>query len=100
MLARHPGGVEIVAERRADAANLVGGDLLALAAAADDDPAVCPSGRDEPRDVRADRRIVGGLLGEGAAVVHLVPEPDERRDEVLLQRKARMVGPDRDAHKM
>ena len=92
--------IEIVAEGGARAVDLVGGDLLALAAPADDDPAIGLAGDDEPRDVGADRRIVGRRVAEGAAIVHVVPEPDQRRDEVFLQRKARMVGPDRDAHKM
>ena len=71
-----------------------GGDLLRA------DPAIRLAGDDEPGDVGADRRIVGWRVAEGAAIVHVVPEPDERRDEVFLQRKARMICPDRDAHKM
>src|SRR5258708_29357994 len=49
-------GVEVVAERGADAVHLVRGDLLALAAAADDDAAVGRAGGDPARDVGADRR--------------------------------------------
>ena len=63
-------------------------------------PRSARAGGDEPRDVGADRRIVGRRVAVGAAIVDVVPEPDQRRDEVFLQRKARMVGPDRDAHKM
>src|SRR5690349_14729163 len=40
VLARQPRGVQIVAQRRAHPRDLVGGDLLALAAAADDDAAI------------------------------------------------------------
>jgi len=48
------------------------------------------------RDVSPD-----GLWTDAAAViVHVVPEPDQRRDQVFLQRKARMIRPDRDTHKM
>ena len=70
VLARQPRGVEIVAERGADAADLVGGDLLALAAAAE---RRC-RGRRAPSataraDVGADRRIVDRRLAVRAAIV-------------------------------
>ena len=42
VLARKAGGEEIVAERGADAWHLVGGNLLALAASAQDDAPVSP----------------------------------------------------------
>ena len=48
VLARQAGGVEIVAQRGADARDLVGGHLLALAAAADDDPAIGAAVGHEP----------------------------------------------------
>ena len=57
VLARHAGGVEIVAERGADAGDLVGGDLLALAAAADDDAAI---GACRSATARATSAQIGG----------------------------------------
>ena len=61
--AREPRRVEVVAERRADAGHLVGGDLLALPAAADDDAALGAARDDGPADGGADRRIVHRLFG-------------------------------------
>src|SRR5438876_4238842 len=69
VLARHPRRVEIVALAGVRAAHLVGGDLLALPAPADDDAAVRLARDDEPRDLRTDRRIVRRAVAEGAAVV-------------------------------
>ena len=74
MLAGHPGEVEVVAERRPHAGDLVGGDLLALAAAAEHDAAVGPAGDDGSADGRADRRVVDRLGGVGAEVHDLVAD--------------------------
>ena len=57
VLPRQAGRVEIVAQRGADAGDLVGGDLLALAAAADDDAAVGASRRD--RAARRSAQMAG-----------------------------------------
>ena len=61
VLARQPRGVEIVAQRGADAGDLVGGDLLALSAAAEHDAAIGAAVGDRAPDREADRRIVHGL---------------------------------------
>ena len=98
VLAREPRRVQIVAERRADAGDLVGGDLLALSAAADDDPAVRPPLGDLTRHREADGRIVDRRLAVGTVIVNGVAQALERLPEVLLQRKPRMVGADGDAH--
>ena len=65
VLARQPRGEEVVAERRADAGDLVGRDLLALSAAAEHDAAIGPAFDDRAADGDADRRIVD----RGLAVV-------------------------------
>src|SRR3954469_10855310 len=100
VLARHARGVEIVAERGADSAHLVRRDLFPLAAAADDDAAVGVSGSDQASDLGADRRVVDGCLVVRAAIVDAMAEPRQRDHHVFLERKPRMVGADRDAHKM
>ena len=74
VLARQAGRIEVVAQRRADAVNLVGGDLLPLPAAADDDAAVGAARRDRAGDVGADRRVVDRRLAVGAAIVDDVAE--------------------------
>ena len=99
MLARQPRGVEIVAERGADAGDLVGGDLLALAAAAEHDAAVGAALGDGAADGDADRRIVDRRLAVGAVIVDGVAEPRERGLEMFFQQKAGMIGADRDAHR-
>ena len=98
VLARQAGGVEIVAERGADAAHLVGGDLLALAAAAEHDAAVGAPVGDRAADADADRRVVDRRLAVGAVIVDGVAEPAERLLQVFLQQEARVIGADRDAH--
>src|SRR6185369_4352001 len=79
---------------------LVGGHLLALPAAADDDAAVGVTRGDPPRDVGADRRIVDRRVAVRAAIVDAMAEARQRDDEVFLQREPRVIGADRDAHKM
>ena len=84
VLARQAGRVQIVAQRSARAEYFVGGHLLALSAAADDDPAIRPSGRNRPGDTRADSRIIDRHVAVGAMIVDLVPETRQRRHEVQL----------------
>ena len=52
---RHAGGVELVAQRGAHAGHLVGRELLALSAAADDDAALGVALDDGPADERAEQ---------------------------------------------
>ncbi len=84
--------------RSPDADHFVGGHLFALSAAAEDDAAIGAARGDDPAHLRADRRIVDRRLGERPAVLDLVTELLERGDQVLLERKARMVRSDRNAH--
>ena len=101
VLARHPRGVEVVAERGADAEHLVGGNLLALAAAADHDAAVGAAVRDlraRRRRRSADSRPAASLWVPRSSTAW--PSRFSVADQVLLQREARMVGADRDAHRM
>src|SRR5436853_5901242 len=57
VLTRETGGIQIVTQRGANARHLVRGDLLALAASAEDDTTVGPPLDDRARNVEADRRI-------------------------------------------
>ena len=66
------GREQIVAQRGPDPPHLVGGDLLALPAAAEDDAPLGPAGDDGAGDGGADGRVVDGLLGVGAEVVDRV----------------------------
>ena len=68
----HAGGVEAVAQRRAHAAHLVGGELLALAAPAEHDADVGIAVADGAADPGTDRRIVDRVGRVGALVVDLV----------------------------
>ena len=79
--------------------DLVGGDLLALAAAADDDAAIGLPLATARADLGANRRIVDGRLAVRAAIVDLMAEALQRADEVFLQREAGVVGADRDSHR-
>ena len=98
VLARQPRRVEIVAERGADARHLVGGDLLALAAAAEHDAAIGAAVGDRAADADADRRVVDRRLAVGAVIVDGVAEPLERLLQMFFQEKAGVIGADRDAH--
>src|SRR5258707_7155331 len=57
VLARQARGIQIVAERRADAGYLVGGDLFALTAAAEHDPAIGAPLDHRAADGETDRRV-------------------------------------------
>ncbi len=98
VLARQPGGVELVAERGADAHDLIRGNLLTLSAAAEHDAAVGPSARHFTPHGEAERRIVHGLFAVSAPIVHGVSEPLERAFEVFLQKKSGVIGAYRDSH--
>ena len=96
--AGHAGGVEVVAERGADAVHLVGRDLLALAAAAEHDAASRRRRAHRARDRRADRRVVDRssecVPRSSTSWPHVLQHPDQ----VLLERVAGVVAADRDAH--
>src|SRR6266851_1674506 len=98
VLARQPRGVEIVAERGAYAWHLVGGDLLALAAAAEHDAAIGAPLDDRATDGETDRRVVDRLLAVGAEILDGVAEAGERVLEVLFQQKAGVIRADSDTH--
>ena len=95
--ARVLGGVEAVAQRGAHPAHLVGRELLALAAAAEDDAPVDAAGRDLTAHRRAEDRVVARLLGIGAEVDDVVAAVPQDRDEMLLHAETRVVGADGDA---
>jgi hypothetical protein len=97
VLARHAGRVEAVAQRGADAAHLVGGDLLALAGAAEHDADVGLAVAHAPRRRGTERRVVDALGRVGAVVDDLVPLRAEPLDQVLLELIAGVIGTERDA---
>src|SRR5262245_30354004 len=96
--AREARGVEVVAERGANARHFIGGHLLALPAAADDDAAIGVTGGDGASDRETKRRIVDRGFAVGAVIVDRVAETDERLFEMFLQREAGMVGANRNPH--
>ena len=98
VLARQARRVQIVAESRADAGDLVRGYLFALSAAAHHDaPLGAPFG-DLTRHREADRRIVDGLLAIGAAIVDAVPQNPQPAFEMLFEKKSGMIRADRNPH--
>ena len=68
----HAGRVEVVAQRGPHAADLVGRQLLALAAAAEDDADLGPPVAHGPADGGAERRVVDRFGRVGAEVVDVV----------------------------
>src|SRR6185503_12503695 len=98
VLPRQAGGVEVVAERGADAGDLVGGDLLALPAAAEHDAAFGAPLGDGASDREADRRVVDRGLAVGAVIVDAVAEPRQRLFQVFLEGEAGVIGADGDSH--
>src|SRR4029077_1885072 len=98
VLAREARGVEVVAQRGADAAHLVRGDLFALAAAAEHDAAIGAAVGDGAADRDADRRVVDRRFAAGAEILDGVSEPRQRLLQVLLEEIACVIGADGDAH--
>ncbi|EGJ77386.1 putative ribose-5-phosphate isomerase B [Streptomyces sp. Tu6071] len=86
-------------EGAAHALDLVRRDLLAVAAAADDDAEGLGVGRGALGGAEAERRVVVlGVVEVGAAVDGLVAVLGEPFDEVVLEFVARMVGAEIHAH--
>ena len=92
------GSVRVVAQGGPNAGDLVGRDLLPLPAAAEHDAAIGASCGDGARHLEADGRIVDGLFAVRAAIVHGVAKPAQRRQQVLFEKVAGMIGSDGDAH--
>ena len=87
-----------VALTAADAVDLVGHDLLAGAAAAEDDPEAAVARRDRARCRRDVVGVVDRVLTWSTEVDHLVAMLIEPVHHQLLERQAGVVGTDRDAH--
>src|SRR5829696_6242194 len=90
--------VAVVAEPRAHAGDLVGGDRSADAAAADEDPALGAPLDHGERERLGDVRVVHRLAAVGAEVGDLVPQLAERLRDLPLALEAGVVGGDGDAH--
>ena len=97
VLACHPGRVQTVAERRANAAHLVRWKLFALTAAAEDDPEVSIAITHGAAHAGADLGVIDRLGRVRSLVVDGVPGRFHEADQVLLEVVARMVGADRDS---
>lgn len=98
VLSRHPRRIQIVAQRGANATHFIRGDLLSLAAAAEDDSAISFSRNDCASDRRADRRIIHRYLAMRSHVVDLMTQPGQRGFQMLFEWKSGMVRTNRDAH--
>ena len=98
VLAREARGVEVVAQRGADAVDLVRGDLLALAAAAEHDAAIGVAVDDRSSDGEADRRIVDRRFAVGAMIVNEVTKTGERLLEMFFENESRVICANRDTH--
>ena len=99
VLPRQPCRVQIIAERGANSGDFVGGDLLALPASAEHDPAFGLAAGDGTRDRQTDRRVVDGLLAVGPVIVDDVAEPLEGAFEMFLQEKPGVIRAYRNPHR-
>jgi hypothetical protein len=84
-------GVQAVAQASAHTGHLVGGELLALAAAAQHDAALGAAVGDLTGDVGADRRVVDRFGAVSAAIVDLVALAGQPRHEMALEGITRMI---------
>ena len=98
VLAAQARGVQVVAQRGPHAVHLVGGDLLALARAAEHDAPVGLAGHHGAADGGTDGRVVDRVGAVGAEVDRLVAPALELHHEVSLQVEPRVVGTDGHLH--
>src|SRR5581483_10611285 len=89
---------EVVAECGPDAPDLVGGDLLSLPGASEEDAGVSDTAGHGAGDVGAHRRVVDGIGGVGAEVQDLVPLRPQEAHQGLLQLESGVVRADGDLH--
>lgn len=98
-MARHLRGIDIIAERAADALDLVAGNRDADARAAERDAAVGLAARDIRADLRGDIRVVDGVRAERADVRHLdIAVLLEHHLDLFLQRDSAVIAANRDSH--
>ena len=90
--------MKIVAERRANPRDLVGGDLFTLSAAAEYDAPPGPPIGHRSGHREADRRVVDRLFAVRTVVLEGMSKPPQRRLEVLFEQKASVICADGDAH--
>ena len=91
-----PCGVQVVAQRRAHAAHLVGRDLLTLPAATEHDADIGLAIANRAPDLCANWRIVDGRCAVGSEIGDDVPIARQDTDEMLLEFVAGVVGTNRD----
>src|SRR5690606_12439966 len=93
VLAGQTGGLDAPRQARANALDLVGRDLLAVARAADDDAQAALVSGDPPGGLDAVRRVVVGRVElRRPDVGHLVPLLAQVLHEMVLQFETRVVG--------
>jgi hypothetical protein len=78
--------------------DLVRSHLFPLAATPDHDATVGEARNDGAANLRANLGVVDRRFAVGASIVHVVSKESQHADEMLLQREARMIGSDGDAH--
>jgi acetyl-CoA C-acetyltransferase len=96
--AGHASRVEAVAECCAHAAYLVGGELLALPGASEDDPKIDIAIANGTPGSSAERRVIDPIEGMGAVIDDLMPPGLQDTDEARLQLISSVIGADCDAH--
>jgi hypothetical protein len=94
--ARHLRGVQAIAQRRAHTAHFVGGQLLALPTAAEDNADLGLAITNGPTDSGADGWIVNAVGGMGAEIFDLVARSAQECNEMLLQFETRVICTDCD----
>lgn len=100
VLAGQPGGELIETEARSHTMDLVGGDGLTLAAAADDDPPVGSTGAHLPTHGGAQAGIVDRFPRVRAEVVQIVVTVAQRRGHHALEPVPGVVSGDGDPHQL
>jgi len=93
---RQASGEEVVAQRGTHSANLVGGELFALPAAADDDAHISLIVADGTSNGRAELGIVARLRAVSSEVENLMLRL-EQSDQMLLQLVPGVIGADGDS---
>jgi len=95
--ARQSRGEKVVAQGRAYTAHLVGGHLLALPAAAENNSDVCSTITHGAADFSTDWRVIDGGGAVGSKIADDVPVARQHRNEVLLQFVAGVICANRDS---
>jgi hypothetical protein len=99
VLARQFGGLAVQAERRSHAVHLVGRDLFALTAAAENDPDVGVTRHDRASHRRAKRWVIDRLLRTRSEIDHLMAPFLQVNRYVLLEHVPGVIGSKGNPHR-